>query len=142
MRADELIAALDLPTAARVDRRVPKKLLLENGAPTAADRRLIAESIESLVWVAALKPTTVGIPAFVDEIREYLEIAVISVTVRNTAQGRRGWRTSCTGRSRIPSCWSSTTNVRSACPPPTRGDRSARPGKVVLDDDDVLGFGR
>ena len=80
VRADELIAALDLPKAARVDRRVPKKLLLENGAPTAADRRLIGESIESLVWVAALKPTTVGIPAFVDEIREYLEIAVISVT--------------------------------------------------------------
>ena len=89
MRADELIAALDLPTAAHVDRRVPKKLLLENGAPTSADRRLIMDSIESLVWVAALKPTTVGIPAFVDEIREYLEIAVISVTVRNTAKPAR-----------------------------------------------------
>ena len=89
MRGDDLIAALDLPPAARVDRRVPKKLLLENGAPTAADRRLISESIESLVWVAALKPATVGIPAFVDGTREYLEVAVISVTVRDQAKPAR-----------------------------------------------------
>ena len=89
MRADELIAALDLPAPARVDKRIPKKLLLENGAPTAADRRLITEGIDSVVWVAALKPTTVGIPAFVDEIREYLEIAVISMTVRNAAKPAR-----------------------------------------------------
>ncbi len=89
MRADELIAALDLPAPARVDKRIPKKLLLENGAPTAADRRLITEGIDSVVWVAALKPTTVGIPAFVDEIREYLEIAVMSMTVRNAAKPAR-----------------------------------------------------
>jgi hypothetical protein len=89
VRADDLIAALDLPALARVDKRIPKKLLLENGAPTAADRRLITEGIDSAVWIAALKPTTVGIPAFVDEIREYLEIAVISMTVRNEAKPAR-----------------------------------------------------
>jgi hypothetical protein len=89
VKADELIAALDLPAPARVDRRIPKKLLLENGAPTAADCRLITEGIDSVVWVAALKPTTVGIPAFVDEIREYVEIAVISMTVRNEAKPAR-----------------------------------------------------
>ena len=44
MKAAELIAALDLP-GARVDRRVPKKLLVENGAPTAADKRRINEGI-------------------------------------------------------------------------------------------------
>lgn len=32
-----LLAALALPAEARVDQRVPKKLLLENGAPTAAE---------------------------------------------------------------------------------------------------------
>ncbi len=89
MRGDDLINALDLPPAARVDRRIPKRLLLENGAPTATDRRLITESIESLVWVAALKPTTVGIPAFVDDVREYLEIAVIEMTVRSQAKPAR-----------------------------------------------------
>ena len=64
MNAADLIAALDLPASARVDQRVPKKLLVENGAPTAADKRRINEGLEEVHWLAALKPTTVGVPEF------------------------------------------------------------------------------
>ena len=39
MNAEHLVAALALPPDVRVDQRVPKKLLLEEGAPTATDRR-------------------------------------------------------------------------------------------------------
>ena len=52
----DLIAAFDLPAAALVNQRVPKKLLVENGAPTTADRKLIQDGIEEITWVAALKP--------------------------------------------------------------------------------------
>jgi hypothetical protein len=72
MTPADLIAALDLPAAARVDQRVPKKLLLENGAPTATDKRAIADGVEELIWLAALKPTTIGVAAYRDEAREYL----------------------------------------------------------------------
>lgn len=37
-----LSLALEIPENARVDRRIPKKLLVERGAPTAADKRQIA----------------------------------------------------------------------------------------------------
>lgn len=89
MTASEFLEALHLPAAASVDRRVPKTLLVEHGAPTAADRRLIDEGIEELRWVAALKPTTVGIPAFRDETREYLEVAVLFLTLRPGAKAGR-----------------------------------------------------
>ena len=89
MNAGDVIAALDVPLGARVDRRVPKKLLVENGAPTAADKRKINEGIEEVFWLAALKPTTVGVPEFRDGTREYLEIAVLSATLRATAQTAR-----------------------------------------------------
>lgn len=82
MTASEAIAALDIPAAAHVERRVPKTLLVEHGAPTAADRRRINEGIENIVWVAALKPGTVGVAAHRDEFREYLEIAIIRMTLR------------------------------------------------------------
>ena len=36
-----MISALGLPASCRVDQRVPKKMLVENGAPTSADKRLI-----------------------------------------------------------------------------------------------------
>jgi len=89
MNGDTLIEALNLPTSSRVDQRVSKKLLLENGAPTAADKRTINEGIEELLWLAALKPTTIGVPDYSDEVREYLEIAVLRLTLRAAAKATR-----------------------------------------------------
>ena len=89
MTTMDVLAALSLPPESRVDQRVPKKLLVENGAPTAADKRQINEGIEELMWLAALKPTTIGVPEYRDAVREYLEIAVLSLTLRPTAKGGR-----------------------------------------------------
>lgn len=82
MTAADLIAALELSPGTRVDRRVPKTLLVAHGAPTAADKQRINEGIEEVQWVATLKPTTIGVPIFRDDVREYLEIAVLSVALR------------------------------------------------------------
>ncbi|MBS0589814.1 MAG: DUF4391 domain-containing protein [Proteobacteria bacterium] len=82
----ELLAALRLPDGAHVDQRVPKKLLLEHGAPTAADKRAINEGIEALHWLATIKPATAGVPAFRDATREYLEIAVLRADWRAGAK--------------------------------------------------------
>lgn len=89
MTADTVIAALSLPADARVDQRVPKKLLVENGAPTAADKRQINDGIEELHWLAALKPATIGVPIFRDDTREYLEVAVLSASLRQGAKASR-----------------------------------------------------
>lgn len=93
MKLDALLDALALPASCRVDQRVPKKMLVDNGAPTAADKRLLTDGIEAVQWVAALKPSTVAVPEYRDETREYLEIAVLAVEVRDThgksAQVRR-----------------------------------------------------
>ena len=85
----DALAALGLPDEAHVDRRVPKSLLIDNGAPTATDRRRIREGIEELRWVAALKPTTIGVAEFRDGIREYLEIAVLNLILRSGADAAR-----------------------------------------------------
>jgi hypothetical protein len=82
MTVPDLIEALALPVSCRVDQRVPKKMLIENGAPTAADKRLLTDAIEEIQWIAALKPNTVGVPDYRDEEREYLEVAVISIATR------------------------------------------------------------
>ena len=89
MNSFDLIAALALPDDALVDRRVPKTLLIENGAPTAADKRRIQEGIAEIRWLAALKPTTVGVAEYRDAAREYLEIAVLQLTLRSGARAVR-----------------------------------------------------
>jgi len=89
MNLAPVINALAIPSDARVDQRVPKKLLLEQGVPAAADKRQIQDGIEELLWVAALKPTNIAVPAFRDDVREYLEIAVLTATLRAGAKPTR-----------------------------------------------------
>lgn len=82
MTLEQLVGSLMLPDNCRVNQRVPKKLLVEKGDPTAADKRLIQDSVEDLMWVAALKPETIGVPAYRDDTREYLELAVLTLCPR------------------------------------------------------------
>lgn len=88
MTAADLITALALPPQAMVNQRVPKKLLSDNAAATAADKRLIQDSIEDLIWVAALKPDTIGVSAYRDDNRDYLELAVLTLALRCAATPR------------------------------------------------------
>ena len=87
----DLVNALRLPASCRVDQRVPKKMLAEHGAPTAADRRLLTDGIEELQWIAALKPGTVAIPEHRADGREYLEVAVLGLQVRATHSKASQW---------------------------------------------------
>lgn len=89
MSADALIHALGLPDATRVDQRVPKKLLAEHGAATAADKRQVQDGVDEVQWLASLKPHLIGVPAFKDAQREYLEVAVLSLKLKpGTKPGR------------------------------------------------------
>ncbi|QYY58421.1 DUF4391 domain-containing protein [Dehalococcoides mccartyi] len=85
----KVIEALSLPPDACVNQRVPKKLLFEQDIPTAADKRQIQDGIEEMIWVAALKPTNIGVPIFKDNVREYLEIAVITTKLHISAKPTR-----------------------------------------------------
>jgi len=89
MTVQNLIAAFELPASCRVDQRIPKKLLVENGAPTSADKRNINEGIEEIQWVASLKSSTIGVPEYRDETREYLEITVLHIALRQDAKAAR-----------------------------------------------------
>lgn len=89
MTVDQLIAAFELPASCRVDQRVPKKLFLENGAPTTADKKAIQTGIEEVRWIATLKPATIGIAAFKDDSRDYSEIALLTVRFRPDAKAPR-----------------------------------------------------
>lgn len=81
-----ILSALALPPAASVGRRVPKTLLLENGAPTAADKRLLRDAVAELRWLAVLKPANLGVPAFQDAARDYSEIQILHAMLHPAAK--------------------------------------------------------
>lgn len=86
---EQLIAALELPASSRLQKRVPKKLLLERGAPTAGDKRKIQDGVEALHWIASLKPGNLNIPGLVDNRYDYSEIAVLRTEFRDKAKVAR-----------------------------------------------------
>lgn len=81
MNGPTILQALDLPAQCLVDQLVPKKMLIEHGAPTSADRKLVADGVGDILWVATLRPSNVGVPAHTDAEREYLEIAVLRLAI-------------------------------------------------------------
>lgn len=84
-----IVTALALPERALVRQRVPKKTLLEQGMPTAADKRAVQDGLEELWWVAALKPATTGLAAYTDAERDYPEVAVLALVLRPGAKATR-----------------------------------------------------
>jgi len=82
MTVDDLIQALGLPESTRLNQRVPKKLLAEQDVATPADRRQIQDGVDEIVWLAALKPHLIGVPAHEDHDRQYLELAVLHLTLK------------------------------------------------------------
>jgi hypothetical protein len=89
MTSDELVAALALPAGTAVNQKVPKKHLLEEGAPTAADKRAITDGIDEIRWLAALKPHTIGVPEHRGADRDYTEIHVLRLALRPGAKTAR-----------------------------------------------------
>ena len=89
MTPEKVIEALDIPQGARVYQRIAKKLLTENAAVTTADKRQINDCVEELVWIAALKPHTIGVSEYRDGSREVLEIAVLHLSLREGAKVTR-----------------------------------------------------
>lgn len=83
LHAQQLLAALAVPTTALVQKRIPKKMLAESGATTVADRKLVQDHIDELTWYAALKPGNVGVAAYEDEQRNYLEVVVVVAQLRS-----------------------------------------------------------
>jgi len=83
LAADQVVSAMGLPVATMVNQRVPKKMRLENGVPTAAERKLIQDHIEQVTWVAALKPANAVVHELQDGQRIYLEVAVLTVVTRD-----------------------------------------------------------
>lgn len=70
---------LEIPDNCWLDKPVFKKMFLDFGELSAADKKALSEDVERIRWRYTLKPDTINIAPYLDDEREYLEIAIISV---------------------------------------------------------------
>jgi len=86
---DVLLQKLSIPESCLIDKPVFKKLFLENADLNATDKKALKEDIDKLRWLYTLKPGTINIPKYIDDEREYLEIAVLHVELSNVVRIKR-----------------------------------------------------
>lgn len=78
---EDFYSNLDVPESCYLGKRLFKKHFYDNGQLTATDKKAFKEDIESIEWKYTLKPSTINIQSFEDDPHEYLEVALIQVTL-------------------------------------------------------------
>ena len=84
MTVDDFYAKLGLPDKAKLGARLFKKQLLDNAELSSADRQLITDQVDTLEWRYAIKPATVAIARYDDDERDYGEIALLHIELKNS----------------------------------------------------------
>lgn len=78
---DDFYRNFAVPGECLLGKRIFKKYFYENGQLNATDKKAFKEDIESIEWKFTLKPSTINIPSFEDDTHEYLEVALLQVTL-------------------------------------------------------------
>lgn len=79
----------NIPTTCNVGNTIYKKTFYENADLSSADKKLFTDNIKKISWLYCLKPETINIRAYKDDIREYPEIEVIEVEIEKDTKLRR-----------------------------------------------------
>ena len=85
----DFYARLALPQQTYLGARIYKKQLLENAELKSTDRKWVNEDIDTVEWRHTLKPATTTIPRYDDAEREYIEIALLHITLKSPTHSKR-----------------------------------------------------
>ena len=80
---------LNIPDSCFIGNTVYKKLFYENTDLSTSDKSLFTDTINKVTWLYCLKPETINIPAYKDEVRDYPEVEVIEVLVHKDYKLKR-----------------------------------------------------
>lgn len=86
---ERLYEALDLPERSFLGKRVYKRFFHEHATLGVTDRKAFSEDIDSILWQYTLKASTVPIQPYRDDEREYVEVAVIQMTLKSQRRSAR-----------------------------------------------------
>lgn len=89
MGTEIFLTSLNLPDSCELGNTIFKKQFYDNARLSAADKKLITNNVEKVVWQYCLKPDTINIQPYSDEEREFLEIQVIEARLHNDNQHKR-----------------------------------------------------
>lgn len=79
----------NISRSCEVGNTIFKRLFYENTDLPQADKKLFTDTINKITWLYCLKPETINIRPYKDDIRDYPEIEIIEVEISNDIKLRR-----------------------------------------------------
>lgn len=86
---EAFIDHLSIPRSCELNKPVFKKLFLDNGVLDIADKTALKDDVEKIRWLYTLKPATINVAAYVDNERDFSEIAVLQVELTSAKRLKR-----------------------------------------------------
>lgn len=72
---------LNIPDSCFIGNTIFKKLFYENADLSSSDKDLFTDVISKITWLYCLKPETINIQPYKDDVRDYPEVEVIEVEI-------------------------------------------------------------
>lgn len=86
---EAFINHLSIPKSCELNKPVFKKLFIDNGVLDIVDKTALKDDVDKIRWLYTLKPATINVPAYVDNERDFSEIAVLQVELISTKRIKR-----------------------------------------------------
>jgi hypothetical protein len=80
---------LAIPDSCYLGKRIYKKLFYENARLNVTDKKAFSHDIKEIDWRYTLKPETINIHRYEDEEREYHEVAIVQVSLKEIPRYKR-----------------------------------------------------
>lgn len=85
----DMYKCLNIPDSCFIGNTIYKKLFYENADLSTSDKSLFSDTISKITWLYCLKPETINISVYKDEVREYPEVEVIEVLLHKDYKLKR-----------------------------------------------------
>ena len=83
---EALYDAMAIPASCQLGKRVYKKLFFENANLGPTDKKALRDDVDAIQWQYTFKPTTIPIQPYEDAEREYHEVALLQVTLKQAGR--------------------------------------------------------
>ncbi|MFV9645947.1 MAG: DUF4391 domain-containing protein [Desulfobacterales bacterium] len=86
---EALYEKMMIPESCRLGKRVYKRLFHENAKLSATDKKALSDDVDTILWQYTFKSTTIPIQPYENDQREYHEVALLQVNLKQTGRVNR-----------------------------------------------------
>src|SRR5690554_1897039 len=86
---EAFLEGLNVPNSCVLNKPLFKKMFQEHADLDSKDKKALKDDVDKIRWLYTLKPSTINIAPYIDDLRDYGELAFLHVELSNTKSAER-----------------------------------------------------